>query len=253
MDVTTTGRYRVLESPRGEGEYLLVDVTADESDDYDPTYVTTEGYEGALAATVSDLRPGYLVSATLRWTDGEDAHPRFEDLTVERRTRYEFVDGATGIFEAAREAWLEAEANNEPMNSRVTYSTDNVPNGVVYVFAKQSGARDLFEEFRSGIVPIEPLVARVNESRDDDDPREVFVMRPADEPFVLVYIVFSKDGLLADTVRDTYGSPREDEESDAKNAEDEESNAKNAEDEESNAKNAEDEESDAKNAEGDVR
>jgi len=35
----------------------------------------------------------------------------------------------------------------------------------------------------------------------------VFVMNPVDEEFVLVYIVFRKDGMLASTVRDTYGLP----------------------------------------------
>ncbi|MFC6990047.1 DUF6663 family protein [Haloplanus sp. GCM10025708] len=38
--------------------------------------------------------------------------------------------------------------------------------------------------------------------------REVFVMRPADDPFVVVYVVFEPEGLLATTVRDTYDCPR---------------------------------------------
>jgi hypothetical protein len=112
------------------------------------------------------------------------------------------------------------------MNSAVTYSTGKEPNGVVYVFAKQDPPRDLFEEFRTGATPIEPLIQRVNATHDSDDAadtddaastadsdaddpaeRAVFVLNPADEPFVVVYIVFRKDGMLAQTVRDTYGLP----------------------------------------------
>ncbi|SFK99455.1 hypothetical protein SAMN04487950_1813 [Halogranum rubrum] len=202
MELTTSGRFRVLDSPRERPELLLIDL-----DSFDPTYVETQGYDDALADAVDRLRPGFVVEATLTWT--EDGTPRFASLDVERETRLEFVDGVTGVFEAARETWQTAEAENEGMNSRVTYDTDGAPNGVLYVFAKQAGARDLFEEFRSGVRPIEPLLQRVNENRDDDDPREVFVMRPADEPFVLVYIVFRADGVLANTVRDTYDCPRE--------------------------------------------
>lgn len=202
MELTTSGRFRVLDSPRERPELLLIDL-----DTFDPTYVETEGYDDALADAVERLRPGFVVEATFTWTD--DGTPRFTSLDVEQRTRIEFVDDVTGVFEAARETWQTAEAEGEGMNSRVTYDTDGAANGVLYVFAKQPGARDLFEEFRSGVRPIEPLVQRVNENRDDDSPREVFVMRPADEPFVLVYIVFRADGILANTVRDTYDCPRE--------------------------------------------
>jgi len=62
----------------------------------------------------------------------------------------------------------------------------------------------LLADLRAGRLPIEPLVARVNESRDDDEPREVFVLRPAAHDFVAVYVVFDRDGVLAQTVRDTY-------------------------------------------------
>ena len=202
MELTTSGRFRVLDSPRERPELLLIDLET-----FDPTYVLTDGYDDSLADTVAGLRPGYVVEATFAWTD--DGTPRFASLDVERRTRIEFVDGVTGVFEAARETWQTAEADGEGMNSRVTYDTDGAANGVLYVFAKQAGARDLFEEFQSGVLPLEPLVQRVNENRDDDGPREVFVMRPADEPFVLVYIVFRAEGILAETVRDTYDCPRE--------------------------------------------
>lgn len=230
MEVTTRGRFRVLDSPRKPAELLLIDVRTgggtaaaadavepDFEEAYAPTYLTAEGYEGPLAATVGALRPGYLVEATLAWTDGT---PRFADIDLERRTLVEFVDGVTGIFEAARGTWREAEAAGEAMNSRVTRSTDGDPNGVLYTFAEQRGARDLFGEFRSGVLPLEPLLKRVNRTDDGSAgdeggrapaEREVFVMRPADEPFVLVYIVLRKEGLLADTVRSTYDCPRPDE------------------------------------------
>lgn len=201
MELTTSGRFRVLDSPREEQERLLIDLES-----FDPTYVRTDGYDDDLASVVANLHPGFVVEATLTWTD--DGTARFASLDVERRTRIEFVDGVTGVFEAARETWQTAEAEGEGMNSRVTYDTDGAANGVLYVFAKQSGARDLFEEFQSGVLPLEPLVQRVNENRDDEGPREVFVMRPTDEPFVLVYIVFRAEGILAETVRDTYDCPR---------------------------------------------
>jgi hypothetical protein len=201
MELTTSGRFRVLDSPRERPELLLIDFES-----FDPTYVRTDGYDDGLADAVERLRPGFVVEATLAWSD--DGSARFASLAVERRTRIEFVDGITGVFEAARETWQTAEAEGEGMNSRVTYDTDGAANGVLYVFAKQSGARDLFEEFQSGVLPLEPLVQRVNDNRDDEGPREVFVMRPADEPFVLVYIVFRAEGILAETVRDTYDCPR---------------------------------------------
>ncbi|SEO45625.1 hypothetical protein SAMN04487948_102502 [Halogranum amylolyticum] len=205
MELTTSGRFRVLDSPRERPELLLIDLET-----FEPTYVRTDGDDDDLAGVddtaVDDLRPGYVVDASLAWNDGT---ARFASVDVDSRSRIEFVDGVTGVFEAARETWQTAEAEGEGMNSRVTYDTDGAANGVLYVFAKQSGARDLFEEFRSGTRPLEPLVQRVNENRDDEGPREVFVMRPADEPFVLVYIVFRAEGILAETVRDTYDCPRE--------------------------------------------
>ena len=204
MRPTTSGRYRVLESPRERPELLLVDVETN-----DPTYVATEGYEAdgdenGTGDAVRDLRPGYLVDATLSWDD--EGTPRVADLSVAKRTLFEFVDDATNVFEAARETWQEARAAGEGMNSQVTLSTDGEPNGVVYVFADQPGARDVWEEFRSGVLPIEPLVDRLSEFDDCD--HEVFVMRPREEPYVLVYLVREKGSMLADTVRDTYDCPR---------------------------------------------
>lgn len=211
MDPTSEGRFRVLDRRAERGELLLVEATDDEAaaerpeDAYAPTYVADDGYEGELAAAVDDLRPGHLVDATLSWRDGT---AQFESVSVVERTRFEFADDVTGLFEAATEAWRHAEANNEGMATQVTRDTDGEPNGVFYLFAKQP-ARDLFAEFQNGSLPLEPLLARANADLDDDDPREVFVMRPRDEPFVVVYIAFRRDGLLANTVRDTYDLPRE--------------------------------------------
>ncbi|MFC7097972.1 DUF6663 family protein [Halobaculum marinum] len=169
-----------------------------------------------LESTLDSLSPGYVVTASLRWPDPESGHPRdtddaaaapplarVESVTIERESRYWFADGVEPMFEAARETWEEARAAGEGMGSRVTRDTDGEPNGALYVFA-EAGARDLLGEFRSGTTPLEPLVDRVNDDLADDDPREVFVLRPAEGGYVVVYIAFRADGVLARTVRDTY-------------------------------------------------
>lgn len=224
MNVTTEGRYRVLGRPRDPDELLLVELSADAAsaagadggsadaspfeETYDPTYLDATGYEGELAAAVDSLAAGNVVDADLTWRDGD---PRFEAVSVVAETAFTFADGVTGMFEAAKQAWMVAEAENEGMNGRITRGTDGEPNGALYVFAKQSGARDLFEEFRDGVTPLEPLVRRVDVGEGSVDvppeserPREVFVLRPLDEQFVAVYIVFDRGGMLAKTVRDTY-------------------------------------------------
>jgi hypothetical protein len=203
MDLTTSGRFRVFDNPREPSSLLLVDVEPDDpdaADAYEPTSVAADGYEGDLAETVASLEPGTVVDATLTWTNGD---ARFESVAVETESVVEFVDGATNLFEAATETWEAALAAGDGMNSRVTRDTDGDPNGVLYVFAEQEGARDLFEEFRTGTLPLEPLIARVNEGYEPG-PREVFVMRPAAHPFVLVYILLQRGGMLSRTVRDTY-------------------------------------------------
>jgi len=277
MPPTTAGRFRVLDSPREDDEwiFLSVDGEADAGDPgtensnrnrhghgnengsrnanadadgdgdgpYEPIYVPKRGH-GDRDELVGSLLPGYLVEATLTW---ETKSPRVTDVEVLKRSLFEFVDDATNIFEAAEATWSAPAATGDAMNSQVTYSTDGDPNGVLYVFAEQSGALDLFEEFCSGERPLEPLIERVNEaaprtrdrtgpgvapdgtiavptpddsdgSDDNPDPdhglgrdREVFVMRPAAQPFVIVYIVLRKGGLLADTMRDTYHCPRPEE------------------------------------------
>jgi hypothetical protein len=232
MDPTTGGRFRVhdrrrrpdidddadeagsgtaAESPAAAAdaeEFVLVELgdgpvdptDPDAEDRYDPLYATAEGYDGELADAVDALEPGFVVDATLSWTDGA---ARFRDVDVVRETRFRFADDIEGMFEAAVETWRQIRAEGEPVGSITTRSNDGDPNGALYLFADAPGS-DTFDEVRSGRLPIEPLVARVNESRDDDDPREVFVLRPAAHEFVAVYVVFDRDGVLAQTVRDTY-------------------------------------------------
>ena len=239
MEPTTTGRFRVLDR-RPDGTILLVDLadaiaaaTGEDPDaDLRPIAVTppavddpeTDAHDldAETVDTIRSLEPGYVVEAELAWDDSDAA---FLDCKITNRTRIQYADGVTGLFEKAQETWHDAQVAGEAMNSAVTYSTGKEPNGVVYVFAKQDPPRDLFEEFRTGATPIEPLIQRVNATHDggaadttaDDDAvdnasddeaeRAVFVLNPADEPFVVVYIVFRKDGMLAQTVRDTYGLP----------------------------------------------
>ena len=249
MEPTTTGRFRVLDR-RPDGTILLVDLaeataaaTGENPDaDLRPIAVTppavdddsaTAGHDvdAETADTIRSLEPGYVVDAELAWDDSDAA---FLDCAITNRTRIQYADGVTGLFEKAQETWHDAQVAGEAMNSAVTYSTGKEPNGVVYVFAKQDPPRDLFEEFRTGATPIEPLIQRVNATHDGDadaddttadddaadsdsddansdaddpDERAVFVLNPADEPFVVVYIVFRNDGMLAQTVRDTYGLP----------------------------------------------
>ena len=229
MDPTTSGRFRVhdrrqrpaiddgLDAVDDEAdatggddaeEFVLVELAdgpvdptdPDAEDRYDPLYATAEGYEGGLADVVDALRPGFVVDATLAWTDGS---ARFRDVDVVRETRFRFADEVEGMFEAAVETWRQIRAEGEPVGSITTRSNDGDPNGALYLFADAPGS-DTFDEVRTGRLPIEPLVARVNESRADDDPREVFVLRPAEHEFVAVYVVFDRNGVLAQTVRDTY-------------------------------------------------
>ena len=245
MEPTTTGRFRVLDR-RPDGTILLVDLdeataaATGENPDADlrpiavapPTVVDGDTAETVPAdetapdtetvETIRSLEPGYVVAAELVWDDSDAA---FLDCAIRSQTRIQYADGVTGLFEKAKETWHDAQVAGEAMNSAVTYSTGKEPNGVVYVFAKQDPPRDLFAEFRTGATPIEPLIQRVNATHDAgddvdddvDDPtdsesggspeRAVFVLNPADEPFLVVYIVFRKEGMLAQTVRDTYGLP----------------------------------------------
>ncbi|WP_276258752.1 DUF6663 family protein [Haloglomus litoreum] len=192
------GPYRVLESTRDRAEWLFIDPAGD------PTYVPHEGH-GALDERVRGLRPGYRVDAAFDWTGDE---PRLESLDVLEGSLFAFVPHADPVFEAAQSCWETARREGQAMNSRVTYTTDGDPAGVVYTFADQPGQRDLFSEFRDGVKPLDPLVDRL--AQGEDPPFEAFVLDP-DGPYVVVYLVVEKDGMVADTVRDTYDLPRPDE------------------------------------------
>jgi hypothetical protein len=220
MEPTTSGRFRVHDRRTrpdidGSGpsdppeEFVLVEhpegpidpADPDAEDRFDPLYAAAEGYEGDLADRVASLEPGYVVDATLAWTDGS---ARFADVESVRESRFRFADDVEGMFEAAVDAWDQIRSAGEAVGSITTRSNDGDPNGALYLFADAPGS-DAFADLRAGRLPIEPLVARVNESREDGDPREVFVLRPAAHDFVAVYVVFDRDGVLAQTVRDTYG------------------------------------------------
>ena len=182
----TEGQFRVLPG-RDDDEWLFLDVEST-----NPTYVPREL---APKTTV-----GNRVRATISW-DGEA--PVVDALTAETGTTFEFVETDEPIFEAARECFERARVDGEAMNSRVTYNTDNEVNGVVYTFAEQPGSRELLAEFRNGGKPLDPLVARATRPDEVEPPLSVFVIDP-EEPFVVVYIVLEPDGLLDETVRDTY-------------------------------------------------
>ena len=182
----TEGQFRVLPG-RDDDEWLLLDVES-----ANPTYVPRDPTPEAAV--------GNRVRATISW-DGEA--PVVNALTVETETAFEFVETDEPIFEAARECFERARVDGEPMSSRVTYSTDNEPNGVVYTFAEQPGSRRLLVDFRDGTKPLDPLVARAAQPDEVEPPFSVFVIDP-EEPFVVVYIVLDPDGLLDETVRDTY-------------------------------------------------
>jgi hypothetical protein len=191
---TTEGVYRVLESTRGADErdgdeWLLLDVETG-----DPTYVPLADL---------DATAGNRVRATFVWLD---SGPRVETSEVVEDTRFGFTRTREALFQDAHACWRDAEAAGEAMASRVTHGTDGDPNGVVYTFADQSGSRDLYEEFRDGGKPLEPLLARLAESVDP--PFEAFVLDHTGEPFVVVLLAFERDGLLARTVRETYFGER---------------------------------------------
>ena len=204
-------RYRVLWPPSGD-EGLFLDRT-----DFEPVRIAPTGHD----PRVEDLRPGYLVEASLHWTDeevtvdsaddrptidSEDDRPTVDSVSVVRPTLYAFADGAEPMFEAATETWERARRTGDGMASRTTKNTDGEVNGVLYTFA-ESTESDRFEEFRHGRRPIDPLLDRIDESQEPA-PREAFVLRPASGEFVAVTIALRKGGRFADTIRDTYDLPR---------------------------------------------
>lgn len=186
-------RVRVLPGPETGTRRLL------DRETFDPVVVRIEDANPELES----VHPGYLVDATLDWSGPE---PAVQALTLRRPTLYTFADEIDPVFEVARDVWQEARASGDGMNSRLTRNTDGDVNGVCYVFAEQP-LDDRLGEFRAGTRPLEPLVDRVNET-DDPEPREVFVLRPADGEFVVVTIALEKGGHFAETIRETYACDR---------------------------------------------
>ncbi len=167
-----------------DDEWLLL-----ERQTVDPAYVPKESNSFAV---------GNLLEATLEW-EGET--PTVETATVVDETTFQFVRTEEPVFEAAQACFEEARSAGEAMNARVTYSTDNQENGVVYTFADQPGQRDLFGEFRDGRKPLEPLLDRAAETVEP--PFSVWVL-DVNEPFVLVYIVLDPTGMLEETMCEAY-------------------------------------------------
>lgn len=214
MQATTSGEFRVLDTPHGSTDsFTLVDLAT-----LEPTLVQGREYDEELDETVDGLRPGYVVQATLEWEEGV---ARFQTLDVVSFTLIEYAQGVSGLFEAALDTMEEARQEGLGVTGRPTYSTDGEPNGAVYAFAEQRGERDIFEEIRSGTLPVEPLIHRLEsgedaemgatpapEARASAEDHEVFVMRPVDHDYVIVYLVEQRDSLLADTVRETYDCQR---------------------------------------------
>ncbi|MFB6179842.1 MAG: DUF6663 family protein [Halorientalis sp.] len=200
MAATESGTYRVFESDRGGEELLLVEKGHEE-----PIYVQASGYYEPLQSTVQELQAGYLVSATLAWSGEGD--PSFAELEIETRTLFAFVDDISDIFEQAKETFEQGKREQMPIYSNVTYGTDGQPNGVLYTFAKQTDEKDIFAEFQTGRMTLEPMIDKLSEG-GEDPPYEVFVIRPESTMFLVVYLTLEKGGLLADTIRDEYDCPR---------------------------------------------
>ena len=189
------GTYRVL-AGRDDETWRFLDRTT-----FETVAVPLDGRD----VPVADLEPGYLIDADLDWGSEE---PTVRSLALRRPTLYTFVDDADPIFEVAESLWEETRAAGEGMNATQTYNTDNRVNGVCYVFA-DPGQPSVFDEFRDGARPLEPLVDRVNDEPDaDPEPRELFVLRPVDGEFTVVTIALTKGGRFAETLRETYERER---------------------------------------------
>lgn len=193
---TSAGRYRVLVTDAKSSTVLLLD-----RETFEPTTLTVDAKSEVPVETLDGLRAGYVIDTELVWDDGL---ARARRCSVVEWTLFAFRDGVSNLFEVALDTWQEAQRDSLGVNSSVTFSNDGAPNGALYTFAEQAGETDLFAEFMDGRRPLDPLLDQI----DRDPPYEVFVLRPMTHSFVLVYVVFAKDSILADTVRDTYECPR---------------------------------------------
>jgi hypothetical protein len=199
MPATESGIYRVFDHDFEDDAYLLVEKGTEE-----PMPVRTVEYDEPLQSTVDSLLPGHLVAATVEWPP--EGHPFFVDLSVETRTVFEFVDGLDDIFEEAEKTFQQGVREHMAISSNVTYGTDGEPNGAIYTFAKQDSEKDIFEELRTGKLTMEPMIEKLGDG-GADPPYEVFVLRPEDADFIVVYLTLEKNGLLARTIREEYDCP----------------------------------------------
>lgn len=205
MDATTTDRYRVLSVNRDQSLARLISLSEAVAAIDAPETADEDAFAPIAAATGdTELHAGDVIEATIEW-DGDAA--RVVEATVEREDRIYYAEAVEGMYEAAVDAWHTAQAAGEGMHSVVTKNTDTDPNGVLYVFADGPGGRTI-EAIRTGGIPIEPLIQRAESDLDDEGERAVFVLEPADHAFVAVHIVFSRDGVLARTIADTYDIER---------------------------------------------
>jgi len=204
MDTTTTGRYRVLSVDAAKSVARLVnfdDATRAVDAPHDATEDDTDPFAPiAVSVTPDTIHPGAVIDATIEW-EGDTA--QLKTVSVVKSDRFYYKRSVTGMFEAAIDAWRTARAAGDAVGSTVTRSTDGEPNGVLYVFANQPGEQT-FDAIRTGGIPIEPLILRAEADLSDDVDRGVFILESAEHGFVAVYIVFRNDGILAETVRDTY-------------------------------------------------
>ncbi len=210
MHPETRGRFRVhnRRPSRQADEVILVEFPDDprdpespeDTDLYEPIRaVVPEDSDESTDIAANSVRPGHVIEATLSW-ENSDAYLR--ETTVRRRSQFYFANDITGLFRAASTLWEETRTAGDHMGATATRSTDGDPNGALYVFADPTG-RNLYAELGDGRVPIEPLIDRVNGRRGVSE-RAVFVLQPAGGEFVVVYVVFDPEGVLAGTVRDTY-------------------------------------------------
>jgi len=214
-----TEPYRVL-GRTADGDGLLVTPRSGAPNDPDafaPVALAVADGDGDAVGVVdgTELHPGYAVAVAFDGpapdpgASAAGERPAPERVAVERETLLTVAADVEGLYEAATDAFRTARAAGDGIATRVTRGTDGDPNGALYAFADPPGGR-LVEEFRTGRRPIEPLLGRADEGRDGDGPMEAFVLESAAEPFVAVHVVFEREGLLANTIRETYDLPRPD-------------------------------------------